>query len=161
MAAQEPDGYLYTARTIRERNGETDKLRADLEGLTRWSQLRVNHELYNVGHLYEAAVAHYLATGKRSLLDVALKNADLVDSVFGPNKKHDVPGHQEIEMGLVKLYGVTGKECYLQLAKFFLDERGHHDEVQDGQQHRVRGAEPQRLADVPPLGEIAHQLADE
>ncbi|MCB0107352.1 MAG: glycoside hydrolase family 127 protein [Caldilineaceae bacterium] len=126
-AAQEPDGYLYTARTIRERNGETDKLRADLEGLTRWSHLRVNHELYNVGHLYEAAVAHYLATGKRSLLDVALKNADLVDSVFGPNKKHDVPGHQEIEMGLVKLYGVTGKECYLQLAKFFLDERGHHE----------------------------------
>lgn len=126
-AAQEADGYLYTARTIRERNGETDKLRADLEGLTRWSHLRVNHELYNVGHLYEAAVAHYLATGKRSLLDVALKNADLVDSVFGPDKKHDVPGHQEIEMGLVKLYGVTGDERYLQLAKFFLDERGRSE----------------------------------
>ncbi|MCB0080193.1 MAG: glycoside hydrolase family 127 protein, partial [Caldilineaceae bacterium] len=126
-AAQEPDGYLYTARTIRERNGETDKLRADLEGLTRWSHLRVNHELYNVGHLYEAAVAHYLATGKRSLLDVALKNADLIDSVFGPDKKHDVPGHQEIEMGLVKLYRVTGDERYLQLAKFFLDERGHSE----------------------------------
>ncbi|HRW08507.1 MAG TPA: glycoside hydrolase family 127 protein [Caldilineaceae bacterium] len=126
-AAQEADGYLYTARTIAERNGTPEKLHDDREGRTRWSQLRVNHELYNVGHLYEAAVAHYLATGKRSLLDVALKNADLVDSVFGPDKKHDVPGHQEIEIGLVKLYGVTGEERYLRLAKFFLDERGHHE----------------------------------
>jgi DUF1680 family protein len=127
-AAQEPDGYLYTARTIAERNGTPEKMRADVEGVTRWSHLRVNHELYNVGHLYEAAVAHYLATGKRSLLDVALKNADLVERVFGPGKKHDVPGHQEIEMGLVKLYGVTGDERYLRLAKFFLDERGHHEQ---------------------------------
>ncbi len=127
-AAQEADGYLYTARTIAERNGTPEKLRDDHEGLTRWSQLRVNHELYNVGHLYEAAVAHHLATGKRSLLDIALRNADLIDSVFGPDKKHDVPGHQEIEMGLVKLYGVTGEERYLKLAKFFLDERGHHEQ---------------------------------
>ena len=125
-AAQEADGYLYTARTIAERNGTQDQLRADQEGGTRWSNLRVNHELYNVGHLYEAAVAHFLATGKRTLLDVALKNADLIDSVFGPNKRRDVPGHQEIEMGLVKLYDVTGNERYLQLAKFFLDERGHY-----------------------------------
>ncbi len=127
-AAQEADGYLYTARTIAERNGTPEKLHDDREGLSRWSQLRVNHELYNVGHLYEAAAAHYLATGKRALLDVAIKNADLVDSVFGPEKKHDVPGHQEIEMGLVKLYGVTGDERYLRLAKFFLDERGHHEQ---------------------------------
>lgn len=125
-AAQEADGYLYTARTIAERNGTPEKLSADREGVTRWSHLRVNHELYNVGHLYEAAVAHHLATGKRSLLEVALKNADLIDSVFGPEQLHDVPGHQEIEMGLVKLYGVTSEERYLQLAKFFLDERGHH-----------------------------------
>jgi len=79
-----------------------------------------------VGHLYEAAVAHHLATGKRSLLDIACKNADLIDAVFGPDKRLDVPGHQEIEMGLVKLYGVTGEERYLRLAKFFLDERGHY-----------------------------------
>lgn len=126
-AAQEADGYLYTARTIAERNGTPEKLKADREGLTRWSHLRVNHELYNVGHLYEAAVAHYLATGKRTLLDVALKNADLIDQVFGPDKKRDVPGHQEIEIGLVKLYRITGEERYLRLAKFFLDERGHYN----------------------------------
>lgn len=119
-AAQEPDGYLYTARTI-----DPTAVRADREGLTRWSHLRVNHELYNVGHLYEAAVAHFQATGKRTLLDVALKNADLIDSVFGPDRLRDVPGHQEIEIGLAKLYRVTGEERYLRLAKFFLDERGH------------------------------------
>lgn len=118
-AAQEPDGYLYTARTI-----DPEAVTAERQGLTRWSNLRVNHELYNVGHLYEAAVAYYQATGKRALLDVALKNADLIDQVFGPDKKRDVPGHQEIELGLVKLYQVTGEERYLHLAKFFLDERG-------------------------------------
>jgi len=118
--AQEADGYLYTARTI-----DPTAVTAEREGLTRWSNLRVNHELYNVGHMYEAAVAHYQATGKRTLLDIALKNADLIDSVFGPGKRRDVPGHQEIEIGLVKLYRVTGDERYLRLAKFFLDERGH------------------------------------
>jgi uncharacterized protein len=120
--AQEEDGYLYTARTI-----DPNAVKAEREGLTRWSNLRVNHELYNLGHMYEAAVAHYQATGKRNFLDVAIKSADLVDSVFGEGKKHDVPGHQEIEMGLVKLYRVTGEERYLKLAKFFLDGRGHHN----------------------------------
>ena len=123
-AAQEPDGYLYTARTIAERNGTPEKLSADREGLTRWSNLRVNHEFYNVGHLYEAAVAYYQATGKRTLLDVSLKNADLIDSLFGPDKLRYPPGHQEIEIGLVKLYQVTGDERYLKLAKAMLDERG-------------------------------------
>lgn len=126
-AAQEADGYLYTARTIAERNGTPEKLRADREGLTRWSHLRVNHELYNVGHMYEAAVAHYRATGKRTLLEIACKNADLIDRTFGPDRLRNVPGHQEIELGLVKLYGVTGAERYLRLAKFFLDERGHYN----------------------------------
>jgi len=118
-AAQEDDGYLYTPRTIDPGN------LVDGAGDTRWSNLRVSHELYNVGHLYEAAVAHYRATGKRTLLDVAIKSANLVDSVFGPDRIRDVPGHQEIEIGLVKLYRVTGKERYLELAKFYLDERGH------------------------------------
>jgi DUF1680 family protein len=119
-AAQESDGYLYTARTI-----DPGAVTAEREGLTRWSNLRVNHELYNVGHMYEAAVAHYQATGKRNFLDIALKNAELIDSVFGPDKKRDVPGHQEVEIGLVKLYRITGEKRYLELAKFFLDERGH------------------------------------
>ena len=117
-AAQEVDGYLYTARTI-------DPAQVDERcGPERWSNLAVNHELYNVGHLYEAAVAYYQATGKRNFLDVAIWNADLIDSVFGADKLHDVPGHQEIEIGLVRLYRVTGDDSYLKLAKFFLDERG-------------------------------------
>ncbi len=120
--AQEEDGYLYTARTI-------DPARMDpgREGLTRWSNLLVSHELYNVGHLYEAAVAHHQATGKRSLLAVAIRNAELIAGVFGPGKIRDVPGHEEIEIGLVKLYRATGERRYLDLAKFFLDQRGQPD----------------------------------
>ncbi|MCB0130044.1 MAG: glycoside hydrolase family 127 protein [Caldilineaceae bacterium] len=125
-AAQEADGYLYTARTIPERNGTLDQLRDDWEGPSRWSHLRMGHELYNLGHLYEAAAAHYQATGKRSLLEIALKSADLIVATFGPDKRRDVPGHQEVELGLVKLYRVTGEQKYLDLAKFFLDERGHY-----------------------------------
>jgi len=121
-AAQEDDGYLYTARTIDPENP------APGAGETRWSKLRGSHELYNVGHMYEAAVAHYLATGKRTFLDVAIKNADLLVKTFGPDKKHDMPGHQETEIGLVKLYQVTGNDKYLKLARFFLNERGKaHD----------------------------------
>jgi DUF1680 family protein len=119
--AQEPDGYLYTARTIDPVAGH------NWMGANRWDKEREHsHELYNSGHLYEAAAAHYLATGKRNLLDIAIKNADLVESVFGEAKRHVAPGHQVIEMGLVKLYRVTGKEKYLHLAKYFLDERGRH-----------------------------------
>lgn len=126
-ASQEADGYLYTARTIAERNHTPDRLPAEREGKSRYSNLRVSHELYNIGHMYEGAVAHYLATGKRSLLDVAIKSADHIDSVFGPDKLRYVPGHQEIEIGLVALYRVTGEQRYLDLAKFFLDERGRAD----------------------------------
>ncbi len=119
-AAQESDGYLYTPRRL---------IRDDYQppgGKERWVGIKDgSHELYNVGHLYEAAVAHYLATGKRSLLDVALKNADLLCDTFGPGKRGEVPGHQEIEIGLSKLYRVTGTEEYLKLAKFYLDERGN------------------------------------
>jgi DUF1680 family protein len=82
--------------------------------------------LYNAGHLYEAAAAHYLATKKKNLLDIALKNADLVCSVFGPNKMHVAPGHEIVEMGLVKLYRITGKKIYLNTAAFFINERGHY-----------------------------------
>ncbi len=119
-AAQEADGYLYTIRTIKGDSAMTER-----EGSERWSQVRNHsHELYNMGHMYEAAVAHYNATGKTSFLDVALKNADLIASVYGPDKRHDAPGHQEIEIGLVKLYRTTGDKKYLDLAQFFLNERG-------------------------------------
>jgi DUF1680 family protein len=120
--AQEPDGYLYTARTI------NPKAPHAWAGPERWVKEReLSHELYNAGHLYEAAYAHYYATGKKSLLNIALKNADLVCSVFGPDKRHVAPGHEIVEMGLVKLYRITGKPEYLQTAKFFIEERGHYD----------------------------------
>lgn len=120
--AQEDDGYLYTARTIDPNNP------APNAGKERWSHLDQSHELYNVGHMYEAAVAHFQATGKRTFLNVAIKNADLIAKTFGTNKQYGVPGHQEIEIGLVKLFRVTGDEKYLNLAKYFLDIRGQEVE---------------------------------
>jgi DUF1680 family protein len=118
-AAQEPDGYLYTTRTIDPQNPHR------WAGRSRWVLERDDsHELYNLGHLFEAAVAHHLATGKRTLLDVAIKAADLLVATFGPGKRTTWPGHQITEMALVKLYRVTGKAAYLDLAKFLLDERG-------------------------------------
>jgi len=117
-AAQEDDGYLYTCRT------DNSKRLIKWFGEQRWSKLNDSHELYNMGHLYEAAVAHYQATGKRTLLDVAIKNADFLYTVFGPGKNETAPGHQIIEMGLARLYRTTGDEKYLKLAKFFLDTRG-------------------------------------
>lgn len=123
--AQEPDGYLYTNRTIAEKHG--GKGLHEWASKNRWEQDSVlSHELYNLGHLYEAAVAHYQATGKRTLLDIALKSADLVNKDFGYDRIKVYPGHQVIEMGLVKLYRVTGDKKYLNLAKFFLDIRGPH-----------------------------------
>ncbi len=115
--AQEEDGYLYTMRTIDAKASWAEE---------RWVNARTqhSHELYNVGHLYEAAVAHYHATGKKTLLNIALESADLLVRTFGEQKIRTVPGHQETEIGLVKLYLVTGKKEYLDLARFFLDERG-------------------------------------
>jgi len=118
--AQEPDGYLFTTRTIDPAHP------APGAGPERWSNLRVSHELYVVGHMYEAAVAHALATGKKTFLEIATKNADLLARTFGPSRKHGFPGHQEIEIGLAKLTRVTGNAAYLDLAKFFLDERGRY-----------------------------------
>ncbi|MDJ1498633.1 glycoside hydrolase family 127 protein [Cytophagaceae bacterium DM2B3-1] len=117
--AQEPDGYLYTARTIDPAHPHP------WAGMQRWvKESDLSHELYNSGHLFEAAVAHYQATGKRSLLDIAIKNADLLCRDFGPGKLDYEPGHQIVEMALVKLYRTTGRKQYLDLAKFFLDSRG-------------------------------------
>lgn len=117
--AQEPDGYLYTARTIDPAHT------MPMAGKARWTNEEESHELYNAGHLYEAATAHYRATGKKTLLAVATKNADLVARTFGPAGLRYPPGHQEIEIGLVKLYRVTDDPKYLALARFFLDERGN------------------------------------
>jgi len=118
-AAQEPDGYLYTFRSANEAKPH------EWIGAKRWQNEEIlSHELYDAGHLYEAAVAHYQATGKRTLLDIALKNADLLVRTFGYGKEVKYPGHQIVEIGLVKLYRVTGETKYLDLAKFFLDVRG-------------------------------------
>ena len=124
-AAQEKDGYLYTARTI------NPLVPHPWSGKDRWVLEGVNsHELYDLGHLYEAAAAHYAATGKRSLLDIALRTANLLCDTFGPGKREIWPGHQIVEMGLAKLYRVTGDIRYLNLAKFMLDVRGPQSKEQ-------------------------------
>lgn len=120
-SAQEPDGYLYTARTM---NPEKPH---GWSGAKRWVAVEDgSHELYNLGHLCEAAVAHYNATGKRNLLDIAIRFADCVCREIGPNpgQANVVPGHQIAEMGLAKLYIATGDCKYLEQAKYFLDQRG-------------------------------------
>ena len=119
-AAQEPDGYLYTFRTM-----HPDSPAHPWINPQRWvNDPTLSHELYNLGHLYEAAVAHYQATGKRTLLDVALKSAELLWHDFGSGERRLAPGHEVVEMGLVKLYRVTGERRYLQLAQIFLNARG-------------------------------------
>lgn len=126
--AQEPDGYLYTNRTIDPKHTH------EWAGKERWvNDPNLSHELYNIGHLYEAAVAHYKATGKRTLLDIAIKSANLVYNDFIGKQLPYYPGHQVIEMGLVKLYGVTGERKYLELAKYMLDIRHGGDEYNQAQ----------------------------
>lgn len=140
--AQEEDGYLYTWRTIQNKTGQKEysdirnqpRHLSWLEG-QRWAKVdELSHELYNAGHLYEAAVAYYEATGKRALLDIALKNAELVYKDFGPNKLEKAPGHQEVEVGLVKLYRLTKDKRWLNLAKYFLDVRGYGAEYSQNHQ---------------------------
>ena len=111
--AQEPDGYLNTYFTV---NAPERK----------WKNLIEGHELYTAGHMIEAAVAYYHATGKTAFLEIAKKNADLIGKVFGrgEGQRRGYPGHQEIELALVKLYRVTGEQKYLDTAKYFIEERG-------------------------------------
>ncbi len=118
---QEKDGYLTTWKTINPLKPPAPWVKPG----GRWKNLEASHELYNSGHLFEAASAHYLATGKRDLLDIACKNADLLVRTFGPGKNTNIPGHQIVETGLIKLFRITGKREYLELAKFFLDQRGN------------------------------------
>ncbi|MGN0634182.1 MAG: glycoside hydrolase family 127 protein [Oscillospiraceae bacterium] len=111
-AAQDKDGYLNTYFTIKDRE-------------KRWTNLLEGHELYCSGHLIEAACAYYNATGKKSLLDVAVKNAECIYERFVTNKTEGVPGHPEIELALLKLYRLTGNEHFLELSELFINERGN------------------------------------
>ena len=121
-AAQEPDGYLYTSRTMNPKHPH------EWAGSKRWEKVEVlSHEFYNLGHMVEGAIAHYQATGKRNFLDIAIRYADCVCREIGTGEGQQirVPGHQIAEMALAKLYLVTGQQKYLDQAKFFLDQRGH------------------------------------
>ena len=129
-AAQQPDGYLNAYYTV-VKPGE------------RWTQLRDNHELYCAGHLIEAGVAHFEATGKRSLLNVVRRYADCIDATFGTSdgKKRGYCGHPEIELALVRLFRVTGERKYLELSRYFIDERGQQPHYFDTEA-RARGDDP-------------------
>jgi DUF1680 family protein len=111
--AQWEDGYLYTFYSVPQRQPEM-----------RWTNVKDRHEQYCMGHMLEAAVAHYQVTGDKTFLTIATRCADYIGQVFGPGKRTDPPGHEEIEIGLCKLYRATGEGKYLDLAKFFLDQRG-------------------------------------
>ena len=128
--AQQPDGYLNTYFTT-------------VAPERRWANLLDDHELYCAGHLIEAGVAHYSATGKTALLDVMRRYADYIGTVFGtgPGQKHGYPGHEEIELALVKLADATGEGKYLELARYFVDERGRQPHYFD-QEARARGKDP-------------------
>ena len=119
-AAQEPDGYLYTWRTMHPDSPAHEWIHQQ-----RWlKDPQLSHELYNLGHLYEAGVAYQQATGSRSLLEICLKSAELIQREFGDGAPRIAPGHQVIEMGLAKLYRQTGDRRWIDLAKFFIDTRG-------------------------------------
>ncbi|MCX6876145.1 MAG: glycoside hydrolase family 127 protein [Verrucomicrobia bacterium] len=112
LAAQQQDGFLISYFIVQKQD-------------QRWENLRLEHQMYNAGHFFEMASAHAQLTGEPKVLDAAKRFADHIDGIFGPNKRYDVDGHQEVELALVKLYRATGERRYLELAKFFLDERGY------------------------------------
>jgi DUF1680 family protein len=112
LAAQQKDGFLIAFYIVKDQ-------------AKRWDDLRLSHQMYNAGHFFEMATSHQRLTGQPKVLDAAKRFADHIDGIFGPNKRYDVDGHQEVELALVKLYRATGERRYLDLAKFFLDERGY------------------------------------
>ncbi|HEY5825325.1 MAG TPA: glycoside hydrolase family 127 protein [Cyclobacteriaceae bacterium] len=128
---QEPDGYITTWFTIDRTNPPADWVKPAKE---RWEGEEASHELYNSGHLFEAAAAHYWATGKKNFLDIAIKNADLLVANFKPGQVTRPPGHEIVETGLIKLYDITHNEDYLKLSKYFIDLRG------DSTSHQLYGA---------------------
>jgi DUF1680 family protein len=129
VAAQEKDGYLVSYFTAKE-------------PANKWANLRLNHEMYNAGHFFEFAVAHHQLTGGTKALDAAKRFADHIDRTFGPDKRYEVCGHQEVELALVKLYRATGEKRYLDLCRFFLEERGH-----------LHGTERKPFTEVIPRGD--------
>jgi DUF1680 family protein len=131
---QEKDGYITTWMTIDPTTSPADWYKPAGK---RWAGESASHELYNSGHLFEAASAHYMATGKRNFLDIAIKNADLLVATFGPGKLQIPPGHQIVETGLIKLYLITKNEKYLELSKLYLDWRG------DSMTHQLYGSSNQ------------------
>jgi len=112
LAAQQKDGFLISYFIVTEQK-------------YRWERLRTMHQMYNAGHFFEMAVEHHKLTGETKVLNSAIRFADHIDGIFGPKKRYDVDGHQEVELALVKLYRATGEKRYLDLSRFFLDERGH------------------------------------
>lgn len=112
LAAQRPDGFLISHYIVKD----FDK---------RWDDLRLQHQMYNLGHFYELAVVHRDTTGRPDVLAAAARSADDLDRTFGEGKRYDVDGHPEVELALVRLWRATGEDRYLQLARFFVDERGH------------------------------------
>ncbi len=157
-AAQEDDGYLLTHRTIafaRERSGTVP---------ARWSNLGADLELYLCGHLYEAAAAHFQATGKTSLRDVAVKNANLLVRSFGSDKRREVCGHPNIEQALIRLYEVTGTEDYWRLARFFVNERGRDNVRQPrgalSQDHKPISLQDEAVGHAPRAGYLYSAVAD-
>jgi DUF1680 family protein len=136
LAAQQKDGFLISYFIV--------------QGLDKkWDDLRLEHQMYNAGHFFEMAVAHERLTGEPKVLDAAKRFADHIDSVFGPGKRYDVDGHQEVELALVKLYRATGERRYLELSRFFLDERGYVH----GTEHRLFDPKT-AIAPVKPEGQL-------
>lgn len=112
LAAQQDDGFMISYYIVKD----SDK---------RWENMRTEHQMYNAGHFFELAVAHERLTGNTRAVQAARRFADHIDRIFGPGKRYDVGGHQEIELALIKLYRATGEQRYLDLCRFLLDERGH------------------------------------
>lgn len=139
------DGAVDLIASSQHEDGYLNTYFSSVEPGKRWTNEHVMHELYCAGHLLEAAVAYFTSTGKRRLLDVMIRYIDLIDSVFGPEpgKKRGYPGHEELELALVKLYRATGERRYLKLAKYFLDERGRQPYFFE-QETKARGDDPNK-----------------
>ena len=140
LAAQQPDGFLIAYYIVKDQ----DK---------RWDDLRLCHQMYNAGHFFEMAVAEYQLSGQPDALNAATRFANHIDGIFGPNKRYDVDGHEEVELALVKLFRATGERRFLNLAKFFLDERGYVH----GSEHKL--FDPKSVA--PPVRTAGKLTADQ